>query len=203
MKRAEKVESVEVLREEFSRASVTVLADYRGLTALQMNRLRKAVREADGHCRVAKNRLAKRAVADTANDKVVPLLSGPLALLMGFADPVSMAKIAIKLSEELPKLEIRGALLEGQVLPAAEVKALAALPPREVVLAQLLGVLQAPASQLLRTLNEPAAQLARLVDALAKRAGGDGQTAASASEPEAVTPEPDASPPEPEATPES
>jgi large subunit ribosomal protein L10 len=109
------------------------------------------------------------------------LLRGPLALLMGFADPVAIAKVAIKLAEELPKLEIRGALLEGEVLPPAEVKALAELPSREVVLAQLLGLLQAPAAQLLRTLNEPAAQLARLVDALAKRAGGDAQAEATAS----------------------
>jgi large subunit ribosomal protein L10 len=181
MKRAEKVESVGLLQEEFARASVTVLADYRGLTALQMNRLRKAVREVDGRCRVAKNRLATRAVAGSANEKVVPLLRGPLALLMGFADPVAIAKVAIKLAEELPKLEIRGALLEGEVLPPAEVKALAELPSREVVLAQLLGLLQAPAAQLLRTLNEPAAQLARLVDALAKRAGGDAQAEATAS----------------------
>jgi large subunit ribosomal protein L10 len=196
MKRAEKVESVGLLQEEFARASVTVLADYRGLTALQMNRLRKAVREADGRCRVAKNRLAKRAVADSANDKVVPLLRGPLALLIGFADPVAMAKVAIKLSEELPKLEIRGALLEGQVLPPAEVKALAALPPREVVLAQLLGVLQAPASQLLRTLNEPAAQLARLVDVLAKRTGGGVEPESPSAAPESSTAEPEPATPE-------
>ena len=170
MKRAEKVESVDLLRDEFSRASVTVLAEYRGLSAGQMNRLRRAVREVNGRCRVAKNRLAKRAVVDSTNDKVVPLLRGPLALLMGFSDPVAVAKVAIKLADELPKLEIRGALLDGQVLPPAEVKALAELPPREVVLAQLLGLLQAPASQLLRTLNEPAARLARLVGALEKRA---------------------------------
>ena len=175
MKRAEKIDDVELLQGEFSRATVTVLAEYRGLTALQMNRLRKAVREADGRCRVAKNRLTKRAVAESSNDKVVPLLRGPLALLIGFRDPVAMAKVVTKLAEELPKLQIRGALLDGQVLPPDEVKALAALPPREVVLAQLLGVLQAPATQLLRTLNEPASMLARLVGALAKRgANGDG-----------------------------
>ena len=71
MRRAEKAEGVELLQGEFSRATVTVLAEYRGLTAGQMNRLRKAVREADGRCRVAKNRLAKRAVAESANEKVV------------------------------------------------------------------------------------------------------------------------------------
>jgi large subunit ribosomal protein L10 len=172
MRRAEKIESVGTLQDEFSRASLTVLAEYRGLTAGQMNHLRKAVREAEGRCRVAKNRLAQRAVTGSRDEKVVPLLRGPLALLIGFRDPMVMAKLAVKLSAELPKLEIKGAVLDGEVLPPAELRALAELPPREVLLAQLLGLLQAPASQLLRTLNEPGAQLARLVDALAKRTGG-------------------------------
>src|SRR5437762_799324 len=70
------------------------------------------------------------------------------------------------------------AVLGDRILPAAEVKALATLPSRDVLLAQLLGLLQAPATQLLRTLNEPAARLARLVDALAKRAGHGAQAPA-------------------------
>jgi large subunit ribosomal protein L10 len=172
MKRAEKVESVELLQDEFGKASVAVLAEYRGLTAIQMNKVRKAVRDADGKCRVAKNRLARRAVADSPNADLGDKLSGPLALFIGFKDPVAVAKVAIKLSEEFPKLEIKGALLDGQVIPASDVKALADLPPKEIVLGQLLGLLQAPASQLVRLLNEPGARLARLVDAIAKRSEG-------------------------------
>ena len=170
MRRAEKIENVDTLHQELGRASVTVLAEYRGLTAGQMTRLRRAVREADGRCRVAKNTLAQRAVADTSYVSLKTMLRGPLALIIGFSDPVAIAKVATKMAEELPKLEIKGAVVGGELLPAADVKALAALPPREVLLAQMLGVLQAPASQLLRTLNEPAAQLARLVDVLGKRA---------------------------------
>ncbi len=172
MKRAEKVENVEALTGDFAQASVAVLAEYRGLTALQMNRLRRAVREADGRCRVAKNRLAKRAIAGSRYASLEGMLKGPTALIIGFKDPIAIAKIAMKLADEMPKLEIKGAVLDGEPLPAAGVKALAELPPKEVVVAQLLGLLQAPATQLLRTLNEPGAQLARLVDALAKRADG-------------------------------
>lgn len=172
MKRSEKVENVELLQGEFARATVAVLADNRGLTALQMNRVRKAVREASGRCRVSKNRLAKRAVSGSRHEAMSSLLRGPTAVILGFDDAVAIAKIAVKLADELPKLEIKGAMLDGQVIDAAGVKALADLPPREVVIGQLLGLLQAPASRLLRTLNEPAAQLARLVDALAKRAEG-------------------------------
>ena len=171
MRRAEKTDNVDAIRSDLGRATVAVLAEYRGLTAGQMDRLRKAVREADGRCRVAKNTLARRAVAETRYERLTPMLEGPLALLIGFRDPVALAKLAVKFADELPKLELKGAVLDGQVLPVAEVKALAELPSREVILAQLLGLLQAPASQLLRTLNEPAARLARLVDAVGKTRG--------------------------------
>jgi large subunit ribosomal protein L10 len=172
MKRAEKIENVETLTSEFAKASVAVLAEYRGLTAGQMNKLRRVVREADGRCRVAKNRLAKRAIGGSRYASLGDMLNGPTALIIGFKDPIAIAKIAMKLADEMPKLAIKGAVLDGQVVPAAGVKALAELPPKEVVLGQLLGLLQAPASQLVRTLNEPGARLARLVDALAKRAEG-------------------------------
>jgi len=169
MNRAEKTENVAALTDDFAKASVAVLAEYRGLTAGQMNKLRRVVREADGRCRVTKNRLAKRAIGGSRYASLGDMLTGPTALIIGFKDPVAIAKLAVKFAEELPKLEIKGAVLDGQVLPPAEVKALATLPSREVVMAQLLGLLQAPATQLLRTLNEPAARVARLVDALGKR----------------------------------
>src|SRR5262245_59173447 len=142
MNRAEKIERIDTLKSDFGRATVAVLAEYRGLTAGQMNRLRKAVRDADGRCRVGKNTLAKRAVAETRYERLTPLLQGPTALILGFRDPVAMAKVASRLAEDLPKLEIKAAVVDGQLLPPADVKALAALPPREVILGQLLGLMQ-------------------------------------------------------------
>jgi len=172
MRQAEKAEAVETVRQELQKATVVVLAEYRGLTAGQLDRLRKAVRQADGRCRVSKNTLTRLAAAGSRFEKLTPHLSGPSAVILGFKDPVAIAKLTVQLAEELPKLEIKCAVLDGNVLPLSEVKALATLPSREVLLAQLLGVLQANASQLLRTLNEPAARLARLVDAIGKRQGG-------------------------------
>src|SRR5437870_10166575 len=179
MRRAEKVESVQAIQDDLGRATVAVLAEYRGLSVVQMNRFRRAVREAQGRCRVTKNTLARRAVAASRYEKLGPMLGGPLALILGFKDPVTIAKLAVKFAEELPKLEIKGALLDGQVLPPAEVKALATLPSREILLAQFLGLLQAPAAQLLRTINEPAARLARLVDAIGKQRSTPEDSAAS------------------------
>jgi len=172
MRQAEKAEAVETVQRELQKATVVVLAEYRGLTAGQLDRLRKAVRQADGRCRVSKNTLTRLAAAGSRFEKLTPHLSGPSAVILGFKDPVAIAKLTVQLAEELPKLEIKCAVLDGNVLPLSEVKALATLPSREVLLAQLLGVLQANASQLLRTLNEPAARLARLVDAIGKRQGG-------------------------------
>src|ERR1700751_4584461 len=127
MNRAEKAANVEALASDFQKATVTVLAEYRGLTPGQLNKLRRAVREADGRCRVAKNRLAKRAISQTRYESLGRLIKGPMALILGFKDPIAVAKVAVKLAGEFPKLEIRGAVLEGQVLPAGEVKALAEL----------------------------------------------------------------------------
>jgi large subunit ribosomal protein L10 len=171
MKQEEKVASVEELVGEFGRATVTVVVDYRGLTALEFDDVRRAVRGASARCRVAKNRLARRAIEGTPYAPLAPMLTGPTALIIGFDDPVAVAKATVKLADALPKLEVRGAVLDGAALPASEVKALAELPPREVVLAQLLGLLQAPATRLVRVLNEPGAQLARLVKAVSERAG--------------------------------
>jgi large subunit ribosomal protein L10 len=171
MRREEKVDNVGVLREEFSRAKVAVVADYRGLTAGQFDSFRNAVRAVDGRCRVAKNRLAKRAIEGTAYVHLESLLRGPTALILGFDDPVAVAKTAVKFAGDIEALEIRGAVLDGAALPPAEVKALADLPPREVLQAQLLAVMLAPATQLVRLLSEPASQVARLVKAIADRGG--------------------------------
>lgn len=169
MKRAEKVESVASLRGDLERATVAVVADFRGLKAGQFDQLRRTVRGINGRCRVTKNRLTKRAIEGTAYAHLDGLLEGPTALLLGFDDPVAVAKAVVAFSKEQRALEIRGGGLQATPLPGPEVTALAELPPREVLLAQLLGVLQAPATQLVRLLNEPATRLARLLKAMAER----------------------------------
>ena len=170
MNRQEKVESVDRIREELGRATLAVVADYRGLSAGEFDALRRAVRGANGRCRVTKNRLTKRAIEGTPYAHIGPLLQGTTALVLGFDDPGRVAKTAVDFAKERATFAILGGGLAETPLPKAEVKALAELPPREVILAQLLGLLQAPASHLVRLLNEPGAQVARLVKALADRA---------------------------------
>src|SRR5689334_9231082 len=116
MNRAEKASSIESLDSDLKKASLALVAEYRGLTAGQMNNLRTAVRKVDGRCRVAKNTLIKRAIGDGRNAGMAPLMRGPVAMILAFEDPVAVAKVAVKFAEETPKLQIKGAVLDGQVL---------------------------------------------------------------------------------------
>lgn len=169
MNRQQKADNVATIREELSRATVAVVADYRGLSAGDFDALRRAVRGVNGRCRVAKNRLTKRAIEGTPYAHMGSLLRGTTALVIGFDDPVRVAKTTVAFAKEREAFTILGGGLAATPLPQAEVQALAELPSREVILAQLLGLLQAPASRLVRVLNEPGAQLARLVKALHDR----------------------------------
>jgi len=166
LERAEKAAVVAALQEKLQRAQVTLLASPTGLTVAEVTQLRRQLRAAGGEFKVAKNTLARLAVAETSYAPIAPMLEGANALVFGYSDPVAVAKVLVKCAEDNKKLTIRGGVLAGKALAAEAVADLAKLPSREVLLAQLLGLLQAPASQLLRTINEPGARLARLIDKL-------------------------------------
>lgn len=166
MNRTEKEQSVAALQASFERASVAFVAVGTGLTVATVRELRRSIRKAGGEYKIAKNTLAKLAVRGTEFSGLEPSFKGPTGIVFGYSDPVAVAKVLVKFVEGNDKVSISGGVLERQVLGADSVKALADLPSREVLLAQLLGLLQAPATQLLRTIQEPGARLARVVDAL-------------------------------------
>lgn len=166
MKRVEKEAVVSALQQKFQQAQVALLASPSGLTVAEVTRLRRQLRAVGGEFKVAKNTLTRLAVADTPYAPMNGMLTEANAVVFGYEDPVSVAKVLVKYAEENKKFTIRGGVLEGKTLPAAAVTELAKLPSREVVLGQLLALLQAPATQLLRTLNEPGARLVRLLDKL-------------------------------------
>lgn len=166
MKRVEKEAVVAALQAKFQHAQVALLASPSGLTVAQVTQLRKQLRSVGGEFKVAKNTLARLAVADTEYAAMNTMLTEANAVVFGYDDPVSVAKILVKYAEENKRFTIRGGVLAGKALPAAAVTELAKMPSREALLAQLLGLLQAPATQLLRTVNEPGARLVRLIDKL-------------------------------------
>ncbi|MGH7949493.1 MAG: 50S ribosomal protein L10 [Candidatus Binataceae bacterium] len=171
MRRDQKSAVVAQLNERLRRAKMALLSEYRGITVAESTDLRRRLRAARGEMRVAKNTLIRRAIKGTRFENLEPKLGGPVGLILSYDDPVEVAKTVASFRELGDRFTVRCGVLEGQELGAAEIQALATLPPREVVLAQLLGLLQAPATRLVRLLNEPASSLARLIDVIGQKRG--------------------------------
>ncbi len=180
MKKAEKTTIVDDLAGRFARATMALVSEYRGLSAVESTDLRRRVRAVDGELRVAKNTLVRRAIKATPYAALEQQLGGPVVIIFCYGDPVTMAKTVAALRELGDKFKLRGGVLGGTPLSAEELRALATLPPLEVVIAQLLGLLQAPATGLVRLLSEPGSAVARLIDAIGKQRGADAAPAEAA-----------------------
>lgn len=166
MPRQHKVEQVELLTAKLREAKVAVLTDYRGLTVSQLQDLRGRLRGADVEYRVVKNALARRAAAEAGHEDLEGALSGPLAIAFSYEDLSAPSRLLAEFARQTRlRLEIVGGLVEGRVMGADQVRQLADLPSREVLLGQLAGTLQAPVAQLVATLAAPVQQLAALLEA--------------------------------------
>ena len=147
------------------------VVDYTGLTVDKFSELRKRLREAGAEVHVYKNRLIKKATERAGCPaELADSLKGQTAVVTGEKDVCAAAKVMKTFSDQFEKPQIKAGVMDGKYLDAAGIKVLADLPSREVLLATLLGVLQAPASKLVRLLNEPAASLARVLNAKAGQA---------------------------------
>jgi len=143
VRKQQKAEVVQHIQEKAAKAQIGILTDFKGLKVEDMTRLRRQLQEVSGELTVVKNTLLRRAGIDDA--LLAPLLShstGPNALTLGYADPVALTKVLIKFAQDKPQLAIKGGALGGQALSVQDLEALSKLPAREVLLAQLLGVLQ-------------------------------------------------------------
>ncbi|MDI6709807.1 MAG: 50S ribosomal protein L10 [Thermoanaerobacterales bacterium] len=154
--REDKVAVVGELKETMARAKIIVLTEYRGLSVASMTDLRRRIRGAGGHLKVAKNTLARRAAHEAGIEGLDPMLSGPIALAFGFDDPAAVPKVLTQFQKEFGKVspvEITGGVIEGRVVAMDEIKRVADLPSREVLLAQVVGGLQAPLTGLVNVLQ--------------------------------------------------
>ncbi len=169
MARAEKQAAVAEIVDSFNDAAGAVLTDYRGLTVKQLQELRRSLGE-NANYAVVKNTLAKLAAKDAGIDGFDDLLTGPTAIAFIKGDVVEAAKGLRDFAKANPTLVIKGGVLDGKPLGAAEVAKLADLESREVLLGKLAGAMLASLSQAVYLLNAPIAQAARLAGALqAKR----------------------------------
>jgi large subunit ribosomal protein L10 len=180
MARPEKVEQVELLTGKLRNARVAVLTDYRGLTVSQLQDLRGRLRAQEVEYRVVKNTLARRAAAEAGHGEFSDLLKGPVAIAFGYGDVSVPARVLGEFTRQTRiRLEIVGGLVEGRVLGGDQTRQTADLPPREVLIAQLLGTLQSPIAQLVATIQAPVQQLVGLLEAYRDRLEG-GEAASSA-----------------------
>lgn len=157
---------IDELLERINESPFLLVAEYGGMTVPQFEALRKQLKEVGAKFQVAKNTFVRKA-ANSAEypEGLVEYLNGQTAVVTGESDVCAAAKVLKTFSKESGKPEIRGGVLDGELLDEAKVKALADLPSMEVLQATLLGVLNQPAQQLVRVINEPASALARVLQA--------------------------------------
>jgi len=180
MANAEKTAMVEELTGKFRDSSGAVLTEYRGLTVAQLSELRGSLR-GNATFSVVKNTLTKIAATEAGlGDQVAPMLSGPSAIAFVDGDVAQAAKGLLDFAKANPLLVIKGGVLDGKPLTAAEVSKLADLEPREVLLAKLAGAMKASMSNAAATFSALPTQMALLADALrAKLEAGAPAAAAS------------------------
>ncbi len=155
---------LDTLRQQLAGANAFILGAFDHLTVTQDLELRRRIRAAGGRYRVLKNTLAGRAAQGTAAEPLLRELKGVNSLAYTSGDAVALAKAVRKFAKENPEASYRAGWVEGRLLTAAEIDQLAALPPREQLLAQLLGLFQAPAQRLATVLQAVGRNTAAVLD---------------------------------------
>ncbi len=166
---ARKAAVVAEIAERWGRSQAVILTDFRGLNVAATNRLRRRLREAGAEYVVAKNTLIRRAVAGAGAAFSGGLLEGPTGLCFAYQDPVAVAKALAEFSREFPALRLKGGWLRGRVVNADDVQLLSQLPAREVLIARVLGGMQAPISALAWVLTGTVRQLVQVLDAVRRQ----------------------------------
>jgi large subunit ribosomal protein L10 len=194
---ASNVAEVESIKGRLDGSVAALLTEYRGLKVAELGELRIALRKSQTEYKVFKNTLASIAAKDSGFDELVPMLEGPVAFAFVKGDPVQAAKDLSEFARAHPALVLKGGLVEGRVLPADEVRRLATLESREVLLARIAGMLQANLQQAVSLLAAPLRQVATMTAALRDKRAEAGETveapaAEAAAAPEAEAPATDA-----------
>jgi large subunit ribosomal protein L10 len=195
MQKEDKQRVVAELTERLQSSQTLIVADYRGLTMTQIDDLRTELLKHGARFQVVKNTLTRRAAEAAGADALLALLEGPtaIAFLEADGDPVAVAKAIGATARETRVLEVRGGILEGRTVTAAQIESLATLPPVDQLRGQVLGAVTSPLVAVVGLFNAPLQNLVGLIDARIEQLGGaetsgsEPQTVPSG-EPEAETP---------------
>lgn len=166
MKLEDKKRIVEDLTERFAKANLVILTDYKGLNVPTMSDLRRKLKQAGVDYKVVKNTMMVRASENTPIAVLQSQFQGPSAVAISYQDPVVPAKILTKFAEDSKRLQIRAGVLNGKLIDLAGVKALAALPAREVLLGQLLSVMVGVPTSFVRVLAGVPRSLLNVLNAI-------------------------------------
>lgn len=163
-----KSQNVEEIKEKIGKAQSVVLVDYRGLNVEQLTELRSQYRSAGVDYKVYKNTMMRLAFKDLGLEDFNEFLKGPSAVAFGYEDPVEAAKITAEFAKTNTKLEIKAGIVDGKVIGVDGVNSLASLPSREVLVAQVLGGLNAPIQGFANVLQGTIRGLAIVLNAIAE-----------------------------------
>ncbi|MGA2464052.1 MAG: 50S ribosomal protein L10 [Thermodesulfobacteriota bacterium] len=165
MNRKEKKQIISDFNKKIEGYKAVVLTHYRGLNVDQMNHLRKRLREEKVSYHVIKNTLMRLASKGTDLEKLGDYFEGPTAIAISYGDPILLAKVLLEFIKTQPSLKIKVGLIEGRVAPPEEVKALATMPSREVLLAQILGEIQTSGGQVMGAILSILQQMLGIIQA--------------------------------------
>ena len=167
--KAFKQEKIEAMKENFAKAKVAVVTEYRGMTVEEITKLRRALQKENSDYMVTKNTLAKVAAKGTQFEVLEEVLKGPVAIAFGYADEVAPAKVLKKFIKEAKKGQVIAAALDGKLLNAKETEVLADLPSKEELYAKMLGCINSPATGIAGAVNAVMSGLVRAMDQVAKQ----------------------------------
>ncbi|MCS7201607.1 MAG: 50S ribosomal protein L10 [Dictyoglomus sp.] len=169
MPKEEKKQKVEEIYQKLLQANSVIFTDFKGLTVADLSQLRTKLREVGAEYRVVKNTLALRAFQKyLPNKNVEEYLRGPTAFTYCYGDPFGVLKILVDFSKDHENLKLKGGIVEGELYNQKEIKELANLPPKDVLLSKLIGSINNPLTRLVFGLKWPINQLVWTLEAIKK-----------------------------------
>lgn len=167
MQKEEKVELVRELRENINESNALLLTDYRGLKVSEISALRRNLREIGAEYKVVKNTLFELAAEGISDTGIIQLLEGPTAIAFVHNDPIASSKAIVDFMRVHKALSIKGGIVEGQLYGADQIRALSTVPPREILISQMMGAIQSPITNLVGTLQGCLSNLVYTLQAVA------------------------------------
>lgn len=189
MNREDKAAAISELGEGIGKATNAFVISFKGITVPQVTELRRQVRDTSSTYVVVKNTLALIAVKDSPLTALKGAFSGPTAVAYNTTDAVALAKALTKFAKDVPAISFKGAMLDGQIVAADQIQAIANLPSRNELISKLLFVLQSPMRGLATVLAANIRNLAVVIDQIAKQKGEGAAAASEAPAAEAAAPE--------------